>query len=165
MVRLRDTWCPFLQGLGLLPELRRPADAAHLVEAVLPRVPVRQWVLTLPYVLRYRLAWNHGLTRAVLGVYARVLQDFYIRGAHRRGIGGGRTGMLTVVQRFGSGVKLNVHFHTGSGRVSTDVSRHRDFQSVQDDEEPVSSHPPRSFERAKKIYDDLGFASERQLDV
>jgi hypothetical protein len=39
-------------------------------------VPVRQWVLTLPYRLRYRLAWDHGLTRAVLGIYARVLQDY-----------------------------------------------------------------------------------------
>ena len=34
------------------------AHAAQLVEAVLPRVPVRQWVLTLPYRLRYRLAWD-----------------------------------------------------------------------------------------------------------
>jgi hypothetical protein len=57
-------------------------------------VPVRQWVRTLPYRLRYRLAWDHELTRAVLGVYTRVLQDFYIRSAHRRGIGRGRTGML-----------------------------------------------------------------------
>lgn len=75
-------------------------------------MPVRQWVLTLPYRLRYRLAWDHGLTRAVLGVCARVLQDFYIRSAHRLGIARGRTGMLTVIQRFGSGVNLNVHFHT-----------------------------------------------------
>ena len=35
------------------------AHAAQLVEAVLPRVSVRQWVLTLPYRLRYRLAWDH----------------------------------------------------------------------------------------------------------
>ena len=47
--------------------------AAHLVDAVLPRVPVRQWVLTLPYRLRYQLAWNHGLSRAVLRrVHARA---------------------------------------------------------------------------------------------
>jgi hypothetical protein len=52
------------------------------------------------------------LTRAVLGIYARVLQDFYVRSAHRLGLGRGRTGMLTVVQRFGGGVNLNVHFHT-----------------------------------------------------
>ena len=42
--------------------------AAHAVDAVLPRVPVRQWVLSLPHWLRYLLAWDHGLCRAVLGV-------------------------------------------------------------------------------------------------
>ena len=30
--------------------------AAHLVDRVFPRVPVRQWVLSLPHRLRYRLA-------------------------------------------------------------------------------------------------------------
>ena len=49
--------------------------AAHLVDAVLPRVPVRQWVLTVPYRLRYRLAWIHGLSRAVLRVYTRRALD------------------------------------------------------------------------------------------
>ena len=36
---------------------RRMADtAAHLVDRVLPEVPVRQWVLPVPFALRYRLA-------------------------------------------------------------------------------------------------------------
>lgn len=104
-----------LQGPRLLPELRRAADdrrAAHLVDEVLPAVPVRQWVLTLPYRLRYLLAWDHGLTRAVLAVYTRALLGFYRRQANRNGIRDGRTGTLTVIQRFGSGLNLNVHFHT-----------------------------------------------------
>jgi hypothetical protein len=29
--------------------------AAHLVDRVLPEAPVRQWVLSLPFALRYRL--------------------------------------------------------------------------------------------------------------
>ncbi len=37
----------------------------------------RQWVLTLPYRLRYLLAWDHGLSRAVLTAHARALRDFY----------------------------------------------------------------------------------------
>jgi len=49
--------------------------AAHLMGAVLPWVPVRQWVLTVPYRLRYQMAWNHGLSRAALRVYTRVLFD------------------------------------------------------------------------------------------
>ena len=76
--------------------------AAHLVDAVLPRVPVRQWVLTVPFRLRYRLAWDHELSRAVLGIFARVLLDMYARGARARGIDGGRTGLVTVMQRAGN---------------------------------------------------------------
>jgi putative transposase len=86
--------------------------AAHLVDEVLPRVPVRQWVLTLLYRLRYRLAWDHALCRAVLGVYARVLLAFYARTAGAHGIRDGQTGTVTVIQRFGSGLQLNIHFHT-----------------------------------------------------
>jgi hypothetical protein len=44
---------------------------------------VRQWVLTPPYRLRYRLARDHALCRAVLGVYARTLLAFYARTAGR----------------------------------------------------------------------------------
>jgi hypothetical protein len=50
-------------------------NVLHLVDAVLPWVPVRQWVLTVPYRLRYQMAWNHGLSRAVLRVYTRVLLE------------------------------------------------------------------------------------------
>src|SRR5439155_497358 len=47
---------------------RRMAEqAAHLVDDVLPFVPVRQWVLTVPHRLRYRLAFDHALCRAVQG--------------------------------------------------------------------------------------------------
>ena len=40
--------------------------AAHLVDAVLPRVPVRQWGLMELYRLRYRLAWKHGRDGATM---------------------------------------------------------------------------------------------------
>ena len=86
--------------------------AAHLVDAVLPWVPVRQWVLTVPYRLRYQMAWNHGLSRAVLRVYTRVLLDVYARGARECGVPGGRTGSVTVMQRAGGGLNVNLHFHT-----------------------------------------------------
>ena len=86
--------------------------AAHLVDEVLPWVPVRQWVLTMPYRLRYQLAWNHGLSRAVLRVYTRALGDVYTRGARARGIEGGQTGMVTALQRAGGALNMNLHFHT-----------------------------------------------------
>ena len=98
-------WCPSCGGR------RMTERAAHLVDAVLPWVPVRQWVLTVPYRLRYQMAWNRGLSRAVLRVYTRVLLDVYTRGARARGVPGGRTGSVTVMQRAGSGLNVNPHFH------------------------------------------------------
>jgi len=120
--RLRCTDCalerlvPFsCKGRGFCPSCggrRMTESAARLVDEVLPRVPVRQWVLSLPYRLRYLLAWDHALARAVLGVYVRVLLGFQRYRARRRGILDGRSGCVTVIQRFGGGLNLNLHFHT-----------------------------------------------------
>lgn len=47
------------KGSGFCPSCggRRMADtAAFLVDRVIPHVPVRQWVLSLPIALRYKLA-------------------------------------------------------------------------------------------------------------
>ena len=86
---------------------RRMAErAAHLVDHVLPAVPIRQWVLSLPYRLRYLLAWDHALCRAVLAIYARALLSFLRRRARRQGIANGRSGAVTAIQRFGSAVNL-----------------------------------------------------------
>jgi hypothetical protein len=85
---------------------------AFAVDAVLPWVPIRQWVLSLPYWLRFALAWDHGLCRAVLAVFAGTLLGFQRRRARGLGIHDGRSGSLPVTQRFGSALNLNVHFHT-----------------------------------------------------
>ncbi len=45
--------------------------AAHLVDRVLPETPVRQWVLSLPHSLRYRLAYDTRLTSDVLRIFVR----------------------------------------------------------------------------------------------
>jgi hypothetical protein len=83
------------KGRGFCPSCsgrRMNEAAARLVDAVLPRVPVRQWVLSLPYRLRYLLAWDHALARAVVAVYARVLLGFQRHRARRYGISDGRSG-------------------------------------------------------------------------
>ena len=110
--RVRCADCAFEQlvpfsckGRGFCPSCggRRMAErAAHLVEHVFPPdVPVRQWVLSVPHRLRYRLAYDHRLCRTVLGVFVRALRSAYRRQAKRAGPGGGETGMVTSVQRFG----------------------------------------------------------------
>jgi hypothetical protein len=40
--------------------------AAHLVDHVLPVVPIRQWVLSLPYSLRTMLGYDPELLGVVL---------------------------------------------------------------------------------------------------
>jgi len=40
--------------------------ASRLIDEILPPVPVRQWVLSLPFKIRYRLAWDGKLVSAVL---------------------------------------------------------------------------------------------------
>src|SRR5437870_2886829 len=93
---------------------RRMAErAAHLVDHVLPAdVPVRQWVLSVPHRLRYRLAYDHRLCRTVLHVFVRALRSAYRRQARRQGLAGGETGTVTSVQRFGGSVNVHLHFHT-----------------------------------------------------
>ncbi len=102
----RRGFCPSCGG-------RRMAEqAANLADHMLPHVPVRQWVLTLPHRLRYLLAYNHKVCRAVLGVAIRAVLEFYRRCAHRLSVADGRNGAVTVIQRFGGGLQLNVHFHS-----------------------------------------------------
>jgi hypothetical protein len=81
------------------------------VDYVLPDVPVRQWVLTLPSRVRYALAWDHALCRAVVAVFVRAVLGWYRRQARRTGVSNGRGGTVVIVQRFGSALNLNVHLH------------------------------------------------------
>jgi len=82
-----------------------------MVDHVFPAVPVRQWVLTFPHRLRYRLAWDHDLCRAVVGVSVRTVLGFQRHAAHEAGVVGGRGGAVAVIQRFGGALNLNVHVH------------------------------------------------------
>jgi hypothetical protein len=92
---------------------RRMAEgAARLVDRVLPNAPARQWVLSLPFALRFRLAWDHRLASKVLAVAQRAILGFQRDRAKRRHGLRGRCGSITVIQRFGSALNLNVHFHS-----------------------------------------------------
>ena len=68
-------------------------------------------MLSLPFEIRYRLAWDGELVSAVLAVFLRVVEGWYRRQAGRRGHADGRCGAVTFVQRFSSALNLNPHFH------------------------------------------------------
>jgi len=93
---------------------RRMADtAAHLVDRVFPTVPIRQWVLSLPFALRYRLAYDSSLVRDVLRIFVQTIFSSLRRRARQyRGIQKAKCGGVTFVQRFGGAINLNIHFHS-----------------------------------------------------
>jgi ribosomal protein S27E len=89
---------------------RRMAEtAALLVDDVLPQQPVRQWVLSLPFALRYLLATRPEVVTQVLGIVYRAISGHLI---HKAGLtrASAVTGAVTLIQRFGSALNLNVHF-------------------------------------------------------
>jgi hypothetical protein len=73
---------------------------------------VRQYVLSLPYALRFKMAYSPEATSVVLGAFISAINSDLRRRARKRKLRGQlQTGSLTVVQRFGSSLNLNVHFH------------------------------------------------------
>lgn len=89
---------------------RMVETAALLADEVLPERPLRQWVLSLPYALRFLLATDPDSLTLVLGVVYRAISGHLLAKAGlTRAIGS--TGAVTLVQRFGSSLNLNIHFH------------------------------------------------------
>ena len=75
--------------------------SARLVDDVFPPdVPVRQWVLSLPIQIRYRLAYDSRLLSDVLAVFLRVVQRWYRKRGKEVGIKKSKGGSVTFAQRF-----------------------------------------------------------------
>jgi hypothetical protein len=78
------------------------------VDEVLPEQPVRQWVLSVPYPLRFLFASRPDVMGRVLGIVYRYIATHLIKKAEfsRKTA---QAGTVTLIQRFGSA--LNIHFH------------------------------------------------------
>jgi hypothetical protein len=76
--------------------------SAHLVDHVFPKVPVRQWVLSLPWPLRLLFASRPDALGRCLTVIVRAIQTDLTRRAGLTVSTGARTAVVTLVQRFGS---------------------------------------------------------------
>jgi len=86
--------------------------AAFLVDQLLPEADYRQWVLTLPWALRFRLAVDRRLFAALLHTFLRTLFAWQRRRGRALGIRAGQTGAVTFVQRFGGALNLHPHVHS-----------------------------------------------------
>ena len=98
---------------GICPSCgaRRMAEsAAWLVDRVIPKVPVRQWVLSFPIPLRSLFAAHPELLTPVLRIVHRLITRFLLEQAGLKRCAAD-TGAVTLIQRFGSAANLNIHLH------------------------------------------------------
>jgi hypothetical protein len=90
---------------------RRMAETAALLSnEVFPGVPLRQWVISFPFPLRFLFAAHPQAMGKVLGIVYRAISTHL---THKAGLKrkAGTTGAVTLIQRFGSALNLNIHFH------------------------------------------------------
>jgi hypothetical protein len=85
--------------------------ALTLLDYVLPEVPIRQFVLTVPFPLRFPLAFDGELLGQVLRIFTDTIAANYRKRQAQRGIVDGQSGAVTVIQRANSDLRLNPHFH------------------------------------------------------
>jgi hypothetical protein len=81
--------------------------AALLNANLLPEAGYRQWVLSVPWTLRYMMARDPQLLSMVLSIFLRSIFCWQRRCARAVGIASPQTGAVTFVQRFGSALNLN----------------------------------------------------------
>jgi len=103
---------------GICPSChaRRAAElAATMVDDLIPHNPVRQFVVNFPYPLRLWIASNKDYLARVCAIVCSIVQEFILsRASHQSektrepNI---KTGLLCFVQKFGSSLNLNPHFH------------------------------------------------------
>ena len=101
--------CPSCSG-------RRMNDiAAHLVDRVLPSTPIRQWVCSFPFGLHTLLGYDKNLCTDVINAFVTEVNRFYKYQAKRTlgldSISLAHPGSVTLIQRFDSALRLNVHAH------------------------------------------------------
>jgi hypothetical protein len=90
---------------------RMCGSAAHLVDCVLPDVPVRQWVLTAPHEVRRVLALRPDALTAQNRIFVEEIARFQKQKAKAAGLDDVATGSVTFVQRFSSTLACFVHLH------------------------------------------------------
>jgi Putative transposase len=103
----RCGFCPSCLG-------RRMSDSAvHLEQRVLPAVPIRHWIGSLPWGLRALLGYDRVLCAQVVGAFVEVLCRSLRRRAKRvlglKSIADAYTGAVASIQRTDGAMRLNVH--------------------------------------------------------
>ena len=98
-------FCPSCAG-------RRMSERAIiLADDVIPFVPTRHWVLSVPFELRYWMAADDDLLKKVNGIFCAEINNYLRKKARKLGVRGGETGIVSFLQRAGGALNLNLHYH------------------------------------------------------
>lgn len=104
------------KGRGVCPSCstrRMVETAAHLTDHVFPKLPVRQWVLSVPKRLRYFMQRDGAVLNMVLGIFLRVIAQSlqaHSPGAAQVDKATLHIGAVAFIHRFGSCLNGHVHF-------------------------------------------------------
>ena len=105
------------KGRGVCPSCntrRMVETAADLSDHVFPRLPVRQWVLSVPKRLRYFMQRDGAVLNMVLRIFLRVIAQSlqaHCPGAAHVDKAALHIGAVAFIRRFGSSLNEHVHFH------------------------------------------------------
>lgn len=105
------------KGRGVCPSCntrRMVETAAHLTDHVFPRLPVRQWVLSVPKRLRYFMQRDGAALNMVLRIFLRSIAQSlqaHCTGAAQLDKNTLHIGAVAFIHRFGSSLNEHVHFH------------------------------------------------------
>lgn len=83
-------------------------SVAHAVDRVLPAVPVRQYVLSLPFELRRAAAFRADAATALGRIFIEAVAYEQKR---TEGLAQSQPAAMNHIQRFGGALNLNLHFH------------------------------------------------------
>lgn len=87
------------------------ATATHITSEVLPKLPVRQWVLSVPKWIRYFLARDSGLASQVLRIFIYEIQKQLKISIGKNSSYDVKVGAISFIQRFGSALNRHIHYH------------------------------------------------------
>jgi hypothetical protein len=96
--------------------------AAHLVDRVIPPVPVRQWVISVPKRLRYFLADRPNAVAALTKIFVKEIERLLCtaagstRAGDRPSVARPRLGAVSFLHRFGSAINHHVQLRASSDR-------------------------------------------------
>ena len=90
---------------------RMSETAVRLVDSVIPEIPTRQWVLSVPPPLRYLIAYDNQALNELIKIFIATIFSYLRRKANKPGCQL-YPGAVTFIQRFGSALNLNLHLHS-----------------------------------------------------